>query len=376
MQKILFLTTSHFYNDDRIFYHQAKELVDEGFEVKICSFSSDFMGNLEGIEIESYTILQKSVSEKIKLFKNICENYQPNSIICSEPLAIIAANKFRKNKQISIIYDITEWYPSNRMVKNHPFYSKYFHWLKFFIMQLYAGFLSDKFIFGEKTKKFPLAYFFPFKKNIVLPYFPDEKYIQKNINKLKTNAITLCYTGSFNKEKGIEIFFKVADLVRKKRNNLDLNLLLIGKTNNEREQLFFENLLKKYNFDNLSIQKSTSFREFSNSLKEADICFDLRPINFENNNCLPIKLFYYIASGKPIIYSNLKAIRQHVDVSKFGYLVNPNDAEKISDLILNYIDHPEIYDNHAQNARKEYEQKYQWQTIKNKFVDFVTPFSR
>ena len=33
INKILFLTTAHHFNDDRIFYHQAKELKNKGFDV-------------------------------------------------------------------------------------------------------------------------------------------------------------------------------------------------------------------------------------------------------------------------------------------------------------------------------------------------------
>jgi len=78
-----------------------------------------------------------------------------------------------------------------------------------------------------------------------------------------------------------------------------------------------------------------------------------------------------MASGKPVIYTDLKAIRQHLDVSEFGFLVNPKDSEGIANNILTYIQNPELYSLHAKNARWIYEKKYNWDIIKNSFLNFI-----
>ncbi|MCU7617287.1 glycosyltransferase [Chryseobacterium sp. PBS4-4] len=371
MSKILFLTTAHNYNDDRIFFHQAKELKIRGFEVKICSLYSDFQGNLDGIEIESHAFLEKSFSEKVNLFLEVCESFLPECIICSEPIPVLAARKFSKKKKISIIYDITEWYPAMSMLEEYSFPSKLIHGFRFSLIQLYAGFLSTHFIFGEETKKFPLAYFFPFKKKLMLPYYPDRNYVSENIKKLIPNQITLCYTGAISKDKGIGNFFNAVGKLQKLKPNLKISLLIVGSPRKESDEIYFSNLLTKFSFENITIKKPTSFEKFTETFADADICFDLRELNFENHHSLPIKLFYYIGAGKPIIYSNLKGIRRHMNVSKFGNLVDPKNADLIAELIVNYIENPQLYDSHAKNARKEFENRYNWKAICNSFVDFV-----
>ncbi|MEC3875185.1 glycosyltransferase [Chryseobacterium salviniae] len=369
--KILFLTTAHRHDDDRIFYHQAKALLEEGYKLKICSLSSEFQGTIDGIQIESYAVLERSFSEKKKILEKITSEYQPDAVICSEPLAVIAAKSIRKNKKLSIIYDITEWYPSMRMVEQFSFPLNILHAIKFFLIQLYAGFISTQYIFGEDTKKFPLAYFFPLKKSIVLPYYPDDVYISQRINKLHQNKITLCYTGQFSEEKGIGNFFAAADRLRKKAPHLTISILLIGGSRKERDGKYFSEQIKKYQFENIKIEKPTSFETFTQAYAEADICFDLRTLNYENHHCLPIKIFYYAASGKPVIYTNLKATRQHVDVSKFGFLVDPENPDVISECILKYVNNPQFYSEHARNARNEYEKKYSWNGIKDNFITFI-----
>ena len=371
MPKILFLTTAHNYDDDRIFFHQAKELITSGFEVKICSLTAEFKGGIDGIEIESFDILNESVQTKIQKFTEICNSFQPDCIICSEPIAVIAAKKFSKTKKVSVVYDITEWYPAMSMLQNFSFLMKFIHGIKFFLIQLYAGFLSTHFIFGEETKKFPLAYFFPFKKKIILPYYPHERFVSENIKDLNPNEITLCYTGAISEDKGIGNFFNAVEELHKRNPHLNIKILVVGSARKKADETYFSDILAKSSVKNIEIRKPTSLEEFTKAFADADICFDLRAFNFENHHSLPIKLFYYMGAGKPIIYSSLKGIRKHMDVSGFGYLVNPNDSKKIADHIEAYLNEPQVYNHHASNARKEFMQNYNWNVIKNSFVNFI-----
>ncbi|WP_262149870.1 glycosyltransferase [Chryseobacterium foetidum] len=371
MQKVLFLTTAHHPKDDRIYYHQAKSLAENGFEVKVTSLCENLIEIIDTIQIESFSILNHSSKDKIEAFFKVCKSFQPDTIICSEPLAVFAANKFQKIKKTSVIYDVTEWYPAMSMLSPIAYPAKFFYALKFYLINLYAGFLSSDFIFGEETKKFPLAYFFPFKRNLTLPYYPDPEFVFSNINSLKPNEITLCYTGQISKDKGIGNFFKAIDWVRKKNSEVNIKILIIGSARNEEDKMYFEKLLSEFEFEDIKIKQPTTFERFTESFAEADLCFDLRELNFENNHSLPIKLFYYIGAGKPVIYSNLKGIRQHMDVSDFGFLVKPDDSEKIADIILNYIKNPELYHNNAQKASEVFREKYNWNVIKDSFIQFI-----
>lgn len=370
-KKILFLTTAHQFNDDRIFFHQAKWLTENGFSVKICSLSSEFSGAIDGIEIESFSIIEASFEIKLQTFRKIVKSFDPDCIICSEPLAVISTKEISKRKKVSVIYDITEWYPSMRMVERFNFPLNILHAFKFFFVQLYAGFLSTHYIFGEETKKFPLAYLFPFKKRIFLPYYPDESYINQNIKKLTPNKITLCYTGQFSEEKGVGNFFEAVAGLQNKKPDLNVHILLIGGARKEKDAKYFESLIERYQFKNIKIANPTSFETFTQSYADADVCFDLRSVNYENHHCLPIKIFYYAASGKPVIYSDLKATRKHLDIYKFGFLVNPSDADAISNHIIEYLDDPYLYSQHAHTARAEYENKYNWGIIRGTFLDFI-----
>ncbi len=370
--KILFLTTAHRYNDDRIFYHQAAELAARGNAVKICSLCSDYVGNINHIEIDANDILKDSSESKIQKFVNVCKDFTPHVVVCSEPLAVLAAHQYRKRHKINIIYDVTEWYPSLSMLRPFTRLMKWIHATKFLLIQLYAGFVSTHFIFGEETKKWPLAYTFPWKKKLILPYYPAKAFVAESIKTLISNQITLCVTGELSEEKGFGHFMKAVNLLKARHTDLNVNVLMIGAARTEEDENFLEEQLKNSLADRVDFGKPTSFENFTQSFSFADVCFDLRGFNFENHHSLPIKLFYYMGAGKPVVYSALKGIRKHIKPIDFGFLVNPNDTNSIVRHIEQYLNDRSLYQKHAETARARFLEEFNWSRISGSFVDFIT----
>ncbi len=133
---------------------------------------------------------------------------------------------------------------------------------------------------------------------------------------------------------------------------MKIKVLIIGGTRQQSDEDYFAGLLNEYNFDGVEVSKPTSFEHFTEAFSDADLCFDLREFNFENHHSLPIKLFYFMAAGKPVIYSNLKGIRKHMGKLSFGYLVDPGNEKIISDIIIKYVKNPHLYETHALNAKR------------------------
>ncbi|WP_277110791.1 glycosyltransferase, partial [Chryseobacterium taklimakanense] len=137
------------------------------------------------------------------------------------------------------------------------------------------------------------------------------------------------------------------------------------------DEVYFKKLIKSSSVKDIKISEPVDFRNFTQSFSEAHLCFDLRELNFENHHSLPIKLFYYMSSPKPVIYSRLKAINGHLNISDFGYLVDPEDSSIICRYIINYLENPELYQKHALNARRHFEKRCNWEAISQDFVDFI-----
>lgn len=376
-KKIIFLTSAHKSFDDRIFFHQAITLVRFGFEVQISSSLEFISENRSGVYIRSFEGQSFNQKRKVEKFVECLIKYNPDLIICSEPLPIYSSLKFRKRKKLStsILYDITEWYPSKKNIRNLSFSKKLAVSLKLFSFNLIMSSKVDGFIFGELSKGRFYQLFYPNKKHELISYYPSLKYICHKPANLKKGQINLCYTGVFSEEKGFLNFLNVAKLIARKAPQKSVFLKLIGNYQSDKERLLGESLLTTLG-KNIFVEKlkTLPFRDYLKAINNVDVFFDLRSNDYENQRCLPIKIFYYAASGRPVVYSDLKAIREEIEVKEFGYLVDPLNYDKISDLVLTYYSNPELHKKHCNKALELSRGKYNWEVIEDRFLKFIELF--
>ncbi len=145
--------------------------------------------------------------EKISRFCDTLYSFRPELIICSEPLPVIAANRYKKKyaTKCRILYDITEWYPSGKnLVPFHPLLRPAI-FIKLLIFNIYATSYADAFIFGEWYKSRPYRFLFPGKPFKFITYYPDLKYVKYNNATLTDGRLRLSFAGKINIGKVSEI---------------------------------------------------------------------------------------------------------------------------------------------------------------------------
>lgn len=373
--RIAFLTSSHSPFDDRIFYHLAKSL-SKFNKINIISSTINISKLIDNIIITGFDGNKFPKSKKVEFFYNFLIEFKPSVIISSEPLPIIAAYKYKKKckERIRIIYDITEWYPSKKNIEGICFPKNIIIFLKLLFSNIFISSLCNGFIFGEYYKSIPYRLLFPFKKWEIITYFPSLDYIKFKKARLKKQSICLGYSGRISTEKGINNIIEVAKAIKLKEPELAIKIKIIGWFNNIKDKDEFFMLCRKAHNIQIEILDRQNFEIFSERLQDIDIFLDLRKAGFENQRCLPIKLFYYAGCGRPVIYTNLKSIRREVNVSQFGYLVNPMNKDIISNYIIKYIHNPFLYYRHCVKARKLSEEKYNWQNIEPSLCRFIKKF--
>lgn len=374
MNKILFVNTLHSSFDDRTFYHQANALSQKNVEVHIFSTLETKYETINNISICSEKICDSSFFNQLKFIGRIVENNLPDIVICDSPLGVLAS--FLSKNKCTIIYDVTEWIPSKKNLKNSTLLLMPIKFIGLLLFNVTAGFLTNKFIFGEYYKAVPFKLFF-WKKSIISSYFPDLKYIPVSESRDISNKIRLNYSGWFNVEKGFDRVLEITRILADSIPALDIELQLTGNYSNDFDKRKFESIISLLP-ENVAVLK-TDFKDFNvfcSGLQEADVFLDFRKNDFENTHCLPIKLFYYLASGKPVIYSGLKAIKKELNLNEIGCFFENNDYSTIVKTIENYIEIPGLYKSHCDVARKLSIEKYNWVRIMPEFVNFVLPNSK
>jgi len=67
----------------------------------------------------------------------------------------------------------------------------------------------------------------------------------------------------------------------------------------------------------------------------------------------------------------MKATRRHLNVSRFGHLVEPEDIEQIVFYLEEYMQDESKYQFHAENAVAVVLEQYNWQAIAPSFLQFI-----
>ena len=240
------------------------------------------------------------------------------------------------------------------------------------MFNFFASAKTDAFIFGEWYKSRPYRVLFPHKPAVDITYYPDSKYIRRINPSLAENKLRFCYSGRISLEKGFGRFLKVLNGLVNNNKELIIETKIIGWYETQRDKNDCKPLIDRLN-ENIVITfyERQPLKEFIELISDTDIFLDLRSDDSENNHCLPIKLFYYAALGRPVVFSNLKAIRKEVDIQKFGYLVNPVDTEQVVRIITMYLTDRELYYCHCSNARSLFEKNYNWGKIEPALLDFL-----
>lgn len=372
-KKITIVTSGHPYFDERIFYKFARSLRKNGYAVwVICSTSEDEIDFVKDeIHIIGFNGNNLKKSEKVKKFVKCLTKISPDVIICCEPLPILAANRIRKkNKEVRIIYDVTEWYPENVAFKFSGL-KKFTSYFSLFLYNVYASNLADIIIVGESCKKRRYDIFAPLKQKKIISYYPIVEFFKYSPAVFNGKNLILCYAGLLKFDRGIKQILLIANALARLHKNLRVKLKLVGKFETKAEEKEFNELVKKTPNVEVILTGWTDYPNISDKLSDVHICFDLRQNNFVYRNSLPIKIFEYMACGKPIIFSDIKPIRQHIEFELCGFLVDPNDLNKIAALITDYLNKKELMIQHSKNGRMLIESKYNWENESKKLLELI-----
>jgi glycosyltransferase involved in cell wall biosynthesis len=370
MKNITIITSGHPPFDERIYWKFARSFRENGWNTVILCSTMEINQESEGVLLHGFNGENLSKREKINKFISSLEEFKPDVIICCEPLTIIAAARYRKvNKTTKVIADITEWYPEN-VASKYPYPQRLLKFIFLYLFNIYTVNKADALIIGETAKKKRYDLIAPFKKKEIIGYYPVVKYFKYSLPELYSEFV-LCYAGLISFERGIKMLVRAASEIAKRHPYLKIKVKLVGKFQYSSEEEEFSTFTKQYKNVNVENAGWTSYDKISDYLQDVHLCFDLRIRNFIYKNSLPIKVFEYMAAGKPFIYSDIKPIREELNFEYCGHLVNPNNLKEICETAEKYLKDRELLSIHSRNGRMIIEKEKNWERESVKLISFI-----
>lgn len=176
----------------------------------------------------------------------------------------------------------------------------------------------------------------------------------------------ILYTGHLYDWKGAQVLAAAARFLP------DFYFVFIGGMADDCEQF-----RRRFNFSNLVILGRRPHRDIANYLRSADVLVYPNPglsrqkslTRFATYDTSPIKLFEYMASGVPIVATDLPSTRELLNDHN-ATLVKPNDAQALAQGIDQVLTHYQIMLEKAGQALNDV-QPYSWSARAKHILNFI-----
>lgn len=188
----------------------------------------------------------------------------------------------------------------------------------------------------------------------------------KNPDRVKQSfnePVTFSYSGSFGNKDGLSFFIQAFKNISDKYPNCIL--YLSGKGNDP--QLY----LKNYTKDNIKYLGYISDEEYYSLADNSDILCMTRTNSKYANAGFPFKLGEYLATGNPVITSNVSDVSMYLENGKDAIIVDSENSEQLTQSIDYLMSNPEKAFEIGANGRKKALKFFNPETNGKKLVDFI-----
>jgi len=167
------------------------------------------------------------------------------------------------------------------------------------------------------------------------------------------SGFTVIYAGAIGKANNLDVVIKAAEILYK--GHPDIKFLFIG---DGQEKTRLSRIVKEKHLNNVKFKEPVPRREIGGVLANADgLLFNLEDSPVFKYGISSNKLFDYLASGKPVIFS-CNAANNPVEEAKAGITVSPNNPEKLASSILKLYHMPKKQKEEMGKRGREYVEKY------------------
>ena len=172
-------------------------------------------------------------------------------------------------------------------------------------------------------------------------------------------VIKMIYFGTLSPWQGVNLAIEALELINK---DVPAYLTVIGQAKDDQIKKLQQLALKLGIADKLTILEPTSQIQLVEYIHASDMI--VAPLMPSDRNllqgCCPLKILEGMATGVPVIASDLPVVRELGEDTVHFLLVKPGSAKAIKDAVLQLHEHRELATKLAENARQRIEKYYTW----------------
>ena len=181
------------------------------------------------------------------------------------------------------------------------------------------------------------------------------------------SKVNLLYFGTLSAWQGVHLAIEALALINQ---DIPATLTIIG-LGRDRQISKLDKLARKLKIEHLvTIQQPLSQPELVRKIHQSHIV--LAPLTKSDRNlvqgCCPLKILETMATGTPIIASDLPVVRELGNHEQHFLLVKPGSSKAIKDGVLHLVNQPQLMQAMSVKARQQIETKYTWQQAGNSLV--------
>lgn len=204
---------------------------------------------------------------------------------------------------------------------------------------------------------------------------PDASNIPTGVAKmdLKRNPRYLLeagYTGQLYPGKGMEIIFEIAKIID------NVRFHIVGGL--DHDLTYWKQKVQNEGLSNIIFYGYVANKDISFYLKSFDICLlpNKKKIMISCNNVdigsftSPLKMFDYMAHGKPIIASDLPILREVLNETN-AILCDPENTQEWVNAITKLTADPSLRDRLGKKAFADFEKNYTWKIRAERIIDSI-----
>lgn len=174
------------------------------------------------------------------------------------------------------------------------------------------------------------------------------------------------YVGTFSSWHGTDILAKAINILKKRMNNFIVLFVGDGYHRAQVESIIL-------NDDNINFARITGlidYKEIPYYIKSFDIvatpCINNDDSPFFNS---PVKLFEYMAMGKPIVATDVGQQSEVIQHGINGLLCEEKSPEALAEAIMRFYEDKELAEKCGRQARKDAIEKYDWRMYNKRIID-------